>query len=238
MGRELAGHLAGQGDSVVLTGRDAERARQVAREVGKGRQNVRGIALDLAEPHEIARALSGTGPVDHLVITAVERDVNSVRDYSVERAVRLATLKVVGYTVAVAALREVLAPTGSVVLFGGVAKDAPYPGSTTVTAVNGAVVSMVRTLSTELAPVRVNAVHPGIASRASGSMIAAASRWPSASRSPSAGPPSPQTVRAREATARRWRGAASALATSLRAAVASVNRERAARTTARRFAPA
>ncbi|AYV25247.1 Cis-2,3-dihydrobiphenyl-2,3-diol dehydrogenase [Streptomyces sp. ADI95-16] len=164
IGRELAGHLAGQGDSVVLTGRDAERARQVAREVGKGRHNVRGIALDLAEPHEIARALSGIGPVDHLVITAVERDVNSVRDYSVDRAVRLATLKVVGYTAAVAALREVMAPTGSVVLFGGVAKDAPYPGSTTVTAVNGAVVSMVRTLSTELAPVRVNAVHPGIVS--------------------------------------------------------------------------
>lgn len=164
IGRELAGHLAGQGDSVVLTGRDAECARKVAREVGTGRRTVQGIALDLTEPHGIAPALSGIGPVDHLVIAAVERDVNSLRNYSVDRAVRLATLKVVGYTAAVAALREVLAPTGSVVLFGGVAKDAPYPGSTTVTAVNGAVVSMVRTLSMELAPVRVNAVHPGIVS--------------------------------------------------------------------------
>lgn len=164
IGRELAGHLAGQGDSVVLTGRDAECARKVAREVGTGRRTVQGIALDLAEPHGIAPALSGIGPVDHLVIAAVERDVNSLRNYSVDRAVRLATLRVVGHTAAVASLREVLAPTGSVVLFGGVAKDAPYPGSTTVTAVNGAVVSMVRTLSMELAPVRVNAVHPGIVS--------------------------------------------------------------------------
>ncbi|MFI8359981.1 SDR family oxidoreductase [Streptomyces sp. NPDC085612] len=164
IGRELAEHMARRGDSVVLTGRDAERAGKIAREVSRGRHDVRGIALDLSEPHGLAGALSGVGRVDHLVITAVERDVNSVRDYSVDRAVRLATLKVVGYTAAVAALRDALTPAGSVVLFGGVAKDVPYPGSTTVTAVNGAVVSMVRTLSTELAPVRVNAVHPGIVS--------------------------------------------------------------------------
>ena len=50
----------------------------------------------------------------------------------------------------------------SVLLFGGLAKDRPYPGSTTVTAVNGAVETMVRTFATELAPVRVNALHPGI----------------------------------------------------------------------------
>ncbi len=47
-------------------------------------------------------------------------------------------------------------------LFGGLAKDRPYPGSTTVTSVNGAVTSMVRTFAIELAPVRVNALHPGI----------------------------------------------------------------------------
>ena len=50
----------------------------------------------------------------------------------------------------------------SVLLFGGLAKEKPYPGSTTVTSVNGAVTTMVRTLAIELAPVRVNAIHPGI----------------------------------------------------------------------------
>src|SRR5438045_652567 len=47
-------------------------------------------------------------------------------------------------------------------MFGGLAKWKPYPGSTTVTSVNGAVETMVRTLAIELAPVRVNALHPGI----------------------------------------------------------------------------
>ena len=45
-------------------------------------------------------------------------------------------------------------------LFGGLAQERPYPGSTTVTSVDGAVTSMVRTFATELAPVRVNAIHP------------------------------------------------------------------------------
>jgi NAD(P)-dependent dehydrogenase (short-subunit alcohol dehydrogenase family) len=48
------------------------------------------------------------------------------------------------------------------VLFGGLAKERPYSGSTTVTSVNGAVSTMVHTLAVELAPIRVNAIHPGI----------------------------------------------------------------------------
>jgi NAD(P)-dependent dehydrogenase (short-subunit alcohol dehydrogenase family) len=48
------------------------------------------------------------------------------------------------------------------VLFGGLAMVRPYVGSTTVTTVNGGVSSMIRTLALELAPVRFNALHPGI----------------------------------------------------------------------------
>lgn len=42
----------------------------------------------------------------------------------------------------------------------GLAKERPYPGSTTITTINGGVTSMVRTLALELAPLRVNALHP------------------------------------------------------------------------------
>src|SRR5262249_5904918 len=60
------------------------------------------------------------------------------------------------------ALASRLGPDASIVLFGGLAKERPYPGSTTITTVNGAISSMIRTLAVELAPVRVNAIHPGI----------------------------------------------------------------------------
>src|SRR3970040_1154411 len=39
---------------------------------------------------------------------------------------------------------------------------APYPGSTTVTTVNGGVAALIHTLAIELAPIRFNAIHPGI----------------------------------------------------------------------------
>ncbi len=79
-----------------------------------------------------------------------------------DRAIRLATLKLVGYTEVLHCLCTRMHDDTSVLLFGGLAKDRPYPGSTTVTSVNGAVTTMVRTLATELAPVRVNALHPGV----------------------------------------------------------------------------
>jgi NAD(P)-dependent dehydrogenase (short-subunit alcohol dehydrogenase family) len=159
LGRELARQMAERGESVILTGRDSARATAVANEIGRG---ARGLAVDLSRPTEIAAALQDVEEVRHLVIAAIERDANTVRDYAVDRAIKLATLKLVGYTEVVHVLAPRLTNDASIVLFGGLAKDRPYPGSTTVTTVNGAISSMVRTMALELAPVRVNAIHPGI----------------------------------------------------------------------------
>ena len=159
IGRAIASHYADAGHEVVITAREAERAEAAAREIG-GRTT--GIALDLTRPDEIAPALAPVGPVRHLVVVAIDRDDNRVSDYSIERAMRLITLKLVGYTEVVHALLDRLGDESAVVLFGGLAKDRPYPGSTTVSTVNGGVVGMVRTLVWELAPIRVNALHPGI----------------------------------------------------------------------------
>jgi NAD(P)-dependent dehydrogenase (short-subunit alcohol dehydrogenase family) len=41
-------------------------------------------------------------------------------------------------------------------------KDRPYPGSTTIASVNGGVTGMIRSWAVELAPVRFNAIHPGL----------------------------------------------------------------------------
>src|SRR4029079_14057295 len=98
----------------------------------------------------------------YVVIAAIDRDANTVRDYDIEKAMALTTMKLVGYTGVLHALVPKLTENASVLLYGGLAKERPYPRSTTVTAVNGAVTSMVRTLAIELAPVRVNAIHPGI----------------------------------------------------------------------------
>ena len=100
--------------------------------------------------------------VDQLVVTAIEQRVNSLANFDVESATRVVTVKMVGYTEVVRVLHSRFGPDASVVLFGGLAKDRPYPGSTMVSAFNGGITALVRTLALELAPYRINAVHPGV----------------------------------------------------------------------------
>ena len=159
LGRELAQVYADEGRDVIVTGRDPSRAERAAHEIGGA---TRGIGFDLAEPHSIAGALADVGPVDHLVLVAIERDVNKVREYDVDAALRLVTLKLVGYTEVIHVLVPRLHDRSSILFYGGLARDRPYPGSTTVTTVNGGVTALVRTLVWELAPIRVNAIHPAI----------------------------------------------------------------------------
>ena len=159
LGRELAAHYRGHGDPVVITGSDPHRAGVVAEELGEG---VTGLGFDLGSPQAIASALAAVGPVSRLVLAAIARDNNPVREYDIDGAINLTTMKLVGYTQTVHVLLDRLSADSSVVLFGGRAKDRPYPGSTTVTTVNGGISALIRTLAIELKPIRFNAIHPGI----------------------------------------------------------------------------
>jgi NAD(P)-dependent dehydrogenase (short-subunit alcohol dehydrogenase family) len=159
LGLTLAKTLAARGEEVIITGRDQAKAQAAAKQIG-GR--TRGLALDLAAPEEIAGRLADVGKVKSLIITAIERGDNSVKNFDITRASRLVTVKLVGYAEVIHTLTSRLTPNAAIVLFGGQAKERPYPGSTTVSTVNGGIATMVHTLATELAPVRVNAIHPGI----------------------------------------------------------------------------
>ncbi|HEY1687552.1 MAG TPA: SDR family oxidoreductase [Solirubrobacteraceae bacterium] len=158
LGLVIAQRLAERGQEVVITSRDAARAAKAAAEIGASR----GVAVDLAHPGTISEAFRGIGEVDSLVITAIEQAVNSFADFDIEQAVRSVTVKLVGYTEVVRTLHPQFTADASVVLFGGLAKERPYPGSTMVTAFNGGVSALARTLAIEIAPHRVNVLHPGV----------------------------------------------------------------------------
>ncbi|HKU58271.1 MAG TPA: SDR family oxidoreductase [Gaiellaceae bacterium] len=159
LGREVAQHYADAGREVVITGREQAACDSCAAEIGG---STRAVAFDLSEPEAIAGALAGVGDVQYVVLAAIDRDSNSVKQYDIAAAVRLVTLKLVGYTEVIHALQPRLTDDSSILIFGGLARDRPYPGSTTVTTVNGGVTGLVRTLVIELAPTRVNALHPAI----------------------------------------------------------------------------
>lgn len=159
LGKAIGQHYADLGRDVVVTSRDSDRAAAAAAQIGG---STRGVALDLTRPHQIADALAGLETVQYVVIAAVERDENSIKDYDVDGATNLATLKLVGYPAVVSALVDKFTVDAAVVLFGGLAKDRPYPGSTMVSTVNGAMMTLINTLVLELAPIRFNTIHPAV----------------------------------------------------------------------------
>lgn len=158
LGKDLARHYANAGHPVVITSRDLGRAQKTAQEIGG---NTQGRAVDLAHPHGIASALAGIEDVQHLALVALYRDENKVREYKIDDAIQLVTLKLVGYTECVHVLVPNMREDASILIYGGLARDQPYPGSTTITTVNGGVSSLINSLALELAPIRVNAIHPG-----------------------------------------------------------------------------
>ncbi|HZD22239.1 MAG TPA: SDR family oxidoreductase [Acidimicrobiia bacterium] len=159
IGHEVARHYAEAGQEVIITGRDSERARTKAAEIG---ESVSGLGFDLTQPDSIAAALSDVGDVAKVVITAVLRDSNPIKEYNISTARDLITMKMLGYTETIHALIPRLSDDSAVVLYGGLAKERPYPGAITVATVNGGVATMINDLAIELAPIRFNAIHPGI----------------------------------------------------------------------------
>lgn len=158
LGKHLAKHYADKGHRVVVTSRDLGRAQNTAKEIGG---DVIGLAVDLAKPHEIAEVLADVEDVRHLALVALYRDDNKVREYKIDDAIQLVTLKLVGYTECVHVLVSNMREDASILMYGGLARNQPYSGSTTITTVNGGVASLINSLAVELAPIRVNAIHPG-----------------------------------------------------------------------------
>ena len=170
IGLGIAKHRAKHGDHVTLTSRDAARAAHAARDVGG---DVHGLALDLSSAHGIADALAQVGQVDHLILATAANDNshNTLASFDIDAAIDAVTVKLVGFTETIRVMRDRLTPSASVVVFGGLARNRPYPGSTMVTTFNAGVSGLVRTLALELAPIQSMRFIPVLSGTAHGGAI-------------------------------------------------------------------
>lgn len=159
VGLALAGQMAEQGARVIIAGRDAGQAAQVAATVGDGAV---GIGMDLTLLDSIPRSLEVVPPLDYVVLAATDRDDNHVSGYRADRAARTVGIKMVGYPAVLSSLLDRLTPRTSVLLFGGAAYVRPTAGSLTTAAMGAGIVGLARALAVQLAPIRVNALHPGV----------------------------------------------------------------------------
>lgn len=159
LGRSVADAAHAIGASVTIAGRGVARAADIATSIGS---SVRGVHIDLEDSASIKAALADSAEIDHLVLTPVYPGNQSIKSFDPVEAARAARVKIVAFAEIVHAALPKLKPTSSIVLFGGLAKGRPYPGSTMVSIVNGGMVGMARTFAVELAPIRVNGISPGL----------------------------------------------------------------------------
>ncbi len=162
IGRATAEMLSQNGAEVVVTGRSADKLQQVA-----AVSAVRTEQVDAGDRAALNRLFAELGSIDHLVVCVsggegagpfATLDLDAVR--------RAFAAKTFTQLEVVQAAQPILRPTGSITLITAGSAQAALAGTVGLAAVNGALEAAVRPLASELAPVRVNAVSPGVVNTA------------------------------------------------------------------------
>lgn len=153
--RALAADAVAEGATVTLAGRDPQRLAPVAAAVGAATARI-----DLTDEASIAAFAAVSAPLDHVVSVAAAPANGPVGELDRDAVHTAFDAKVIGPLL----LAKHLAPVvrGSFLLFSGVAAWRPAPGRSVMATTNGAVAFLAEALAVELAPVRVNALSPGI----------------------------------------------------------------------------
>lgn len=146
------------GASVIIIGRDAAGARQLAEEHGfEGWR-----ALDVKSGAEVEQALADIAHVDHLVLLAGTFVGGKIREAEVGHLQGAFDERIWAAVHAIRALGDRLDRNGSVTFISGVLADRPNAyGTAVLAAASAAMEAFARGLALELAPVRVNTLSPG-----------------------------------------------------------------------------
>ncbi|WP_370948383.1 SDR family oxidoreductase [Amycolatopsis sp. cg5] len=155
IGRAIALAVAKAGATVVLAGREQDKLGRTAAEIGG---EVTTVAVDLADEDSIAALAATAGQVDHVISTASAAANGPLAELTKQAIDNAFAAKVTGPLL----LAKHFDVTGSMLFFSGVIAWRPAPQRTVMATANGALAHLVQALAVELAPVRVNAISPGI----------------------------------------------------------------------------
>ncbi len=161
IGEATAKAFATRGAAVTITGRSKERLDEAARRIG---HPVDAAELDATDRAALDAFFAVAGTVDHLVLAASPGAVGAgpIADLD-ENALRQAFEgKVFAHIKAIQAALPRLAPAGSITIVTAASARAAFAGTTALAGANGALEAIVGPLAVELAPLRVNAVSPGV----------------------------------------------------------------------------
>jgi len=144
-----------EGAEVIIASRNADRLNAAAEKLG-----AKAIPADVTNDKSVEDLFRACGPVDHVVVTAAQLRSGPFKTVAMEDV--RATMECKFWGAWRVARSAEIRPGGSLTLVSGYLSIRPRPKSAIVGAANGAIESLARSLALELAPVRVNAVSPGI----------------------------------------------------------------------------
>ncbi|RKQ86881.1 NAD(P)-dependent dehydrogenase (short-subunit alcohol dehydrogenase family) [Solirubrobacter pauli] len=156
--RAIAEAARAQGAAVIAAGRQPDALASAYRDA----PDVRIEAVDLTDDVSITALAERVGTVDHVVSTASARARGRLGDLTRDAVQRSFDTKVIGPLLLAQAFQGRIAAGGSMLLFSGAAAFKIQVGTLAVAITNGAADTLTRSLAVELAPVRVNAISPGV----------------------------------------------------------------------------
>src|SRR5258705_6280949 len=144
-----------EGADVIIASRNVERLDKAAEKL-----NAIAIPADVTSDESVAELFRRCGPVDHVVVTAAQLRTGPFKTVAMEDV--RATMEGKFWGAWRVAQQAQIRAGGALTLVSGFLSGRSRPKSTIVNAANGVLASLARALALELAPVRVNAVSPGI----------------------------------------------------------------------------
>jgi NAD(P)-dependent dehydrogenase (short-subunit alcohol dehydrogenase family) len=160
IGLAVAEQATSQGANVVVVSSNSERVKKAIQTVGG---DAEGQTVDLSDEQAVAAIFTKLGSFDHLIFTAGDSlHVHELAATDLKQARRAFELR---YWSALAAVKygsPHIRKGGSIVLTTGVAGRRPHKGWVVAASVCGTIEALTRALAIELAPIRVNAVSPGV----------------------------------------------------------------------------
>jgi NAD(P)-dependent dehydrogenase (short-subunit alcohol dehydrogenase family) len=160
IGLAVAQQAALQGAELVIVSSNGERVQEAIKSIGG---EARGQAVDVLDEKAVEGFFTNLGGFDHLVFTAGDSLLlHELAVTDLKHARRAFELR---YWSALAAVKygsPQIRKDGSVVLTTGIAGRRPQSGWVIAASVCGTIEALTRALAIELAPIRVNAVFPGV----------------------------------------------------------------------------
>ncbi|HEY5646141.1 MAG TPA: SDR family oxidoreductase [Pseudomonadales bacterium] len=151
------------GAEVTVGSSDGDR---VDAAIGRLGQQASGAVVDVRDETSLAGFFGGVGRFDHLAFTAGDwgafRAPRAMTELDLDRAGDVFRVRFWGAVAAVKHALGGLAESGSITLTNGVVAHRPRKQAALSTAMAGAIEHLTQALAVDLAPLRVNAVCPGL----------------------------------------------------------------------------